>query len=109
MSSDASRNERPLDGVRVLEMGQLLAGPFAGCILAYFGAEVIKVEPPGSGDPIRGWRVLKNGTSLWWHSLARNKKSVTLNLRTDEGRDLAKQLALKSDVLIENFRPGPSN
>ena len=106
MSSDASRNERPLDGVRVLEMGQLLAGPFAGCILAYFGAEVIKVEPPGSGDPIRGWRVLKNGTSLWWHSLARNKKSVTLNLRTDEGRDLAKQLALKSDVLIENFRPG---
>jgi len=96
---------RPLDGIRVLEMGQLLAGPFAGCVLGYFGAEVIKVEPPG-GDPIRGWRVVRDGTSLWWASLARNKKSVTLDLGTARGRELAKQLAAKSDVLIENFRPG---
>lgn len=97
--------KRPLEGVRVIELGQLLAGPFAGCILAYFGAEVIKVEPPG-GDPIRNWRILENGTSLWWRSLARNKKSVTLNLREQEGRDLAKQLMEKADVVIENFRPG---
>lgn len=96
---------RPLEGIRVLEMGQLLAGPFAGCVLGYFGAEVIKVEPPG-GDPIRGWRVVRDGTSLWWASLARNKKSITLDLGTPRGRELAKQLAAKSDVLIENFRPG---
>jgi crotonobetainyl-CoA:carnitine CoA-transferase CaiB-like acyl-CoA transferase len=96
---------RPLEGIRVLEMGQLLAGPFAGCVLGYFGAEVIKVEPPG-GDPIRGWRVVRDGTSLWWASLARNKKSVTLDLQNPRGRELAKRLAAKSDVLIENFRPG---
>ena len=96
---------RPLEGVRVLEMGQLLAGPFAGCVLGYFGAEVIKVEPPG-GDPIRGWRVVRDGTSLWWASLARNKKSVTLDLQSARGRELAKALAARSDVLIENFRPG---
>ena len=96
---------RPLEGIRVLEMGQLLAGPFAGCVLGYFGAEVIKVEPPG-GDPIRGWRVVRDGTSLWWASLARNKKSVTLDLQSARGRELAKALAAKSDVLIENFRPG---
>jgi crotonobetainyl-CoA:carnitine CoA-transferase CaiB-like acyl-CoA transferase len=96
---------RPLEGIRVLEMGQLLAGPFAGCVLGYFGAEVIKVEPPG-GDPIRGWRVVRDGTSLWWASLARNKKSVTLDLGTEQGRAIARSLAAKSDVLIENFRPG---
>jgi crotonobetainyl-CoA:carnitine CoA-transferase CaiB-like acyl-CoA transferase len=96
---------RPLEGIRVLEMGQLLAGPFAGCVLGYFGAEVIKLEPPG-GDPIRGWRVVRDGTSLWWASLARNKKSVTLDLARPRGRELAKALAAKSDVLIENFRPG---
>ncbi|MDA1118648.1 MAG: CoA transferase [Proteobacteria bacterium] len=96
---------RPLEGIRVLEMGQLLAGPFAGCVLGYFGAEVIKIEPPG-GDPIRGWRVVRDGTSLWWASLARNKKSVTLDLQSPRGRELAKALAAKSDVLIENFRPG---
>jgi crotonobetainyl-CoA:carnitine CoA-transferase CaiB-like acyl-CoA transferase len=100
-----SGGARPLEGIRVLEMGQLLAGPFAGCVLGYFGAEVIKLEPPG-GDPIRGWREVRNGTSLWWHSLARNKKSVTLDLQTPRGRELAKALAAKSDVLIENFRPG---
>jgi len=100
-----SRGARPLEGLRVLEMGQLLAGPFAGCVLGYFGAEVIKLEPPG-GDPIRGWRVVRDGTSLWWASLARNKKSVTLDLGSPRGRELAKALAAKSDVLIENFRPG---
>jgi crotonobetainyl-CoA:carnitine CoA-transferase CaiB-like acyl-CoA transferase len=97
---------KPLEGIRVLEMGQLIAGPFAGCLLGYFGAEVIKIESPGEGDALRKWRVVQDGTSLWWHSLARNKKSVTLNLRTDEGRALARRLALASDVLIENFRPG---
>lgn len=96
---------RPLDGIRVLEVGQLLAGPFAACVLGYFGAEVIKIEPPG-GDPLRNWRVVRDGTSLWWYSLARNKKSVTIDLQTAGGRDLVKQLAAKSDVLIENFRPG---
>ena len=98
--------KRPLEGIRVIELGQLLAGPFAGCILAYFGAEVIKVEPPNTGDPIRNWRILENGTSLWWRSLARNKKSVTIDLRQDEGRGLVKRLLKDSDVLIENFRPG---
>ena len=97
---------RPLDGMRVLELGQLVAGPFAGSMLAYFGAEVVKVEAPGSGDPLRIWRVVENGTSLWWHSLGRNKKSITLNLRTDLGRALARQLADHVDVLLENFRPG---
>ncbi len=97
---------RPLDGIRVLEMGQLIAGPFTGCILGYFGAEVIKIEPPGSGDPLRNWRMLRNGTSLWWRSLGRNKKSVSLNLRTTQGRDIARRLVASTDVLIENFRPG---
>jgi crotonobetainyl-CoA:carnitine CoA-transferase CaiB-like acyl-CoA transferase len=98
--------QRPLDGYRVLEMGQLLAGPFAASMLGYFGAEVIKIEPPGSGDPIRTWRVMKDGVSLWWHSLGRNKKSVTLDLRNPQGRAIARELALKSDILVENFRPG---
>jgi len=101
-------NERalPLAGVKVVELGQLLAGPFAGTLLAYFGAEVIKVEPPG-GDPIRGWRKLDDsGTSFWWRSLGRNKRSMTLDLKSDAGRALAAQLIDRSDVLIENFRPG---
>ncbi len=105
-SSAPAAGPRPLDGIRVLELGQLLAGPFTGTILGYFGAEVIKVEPPGSGDPIRGWRVLDEGTSLWWHSVARNKKCVALDLRTEQGRQLARDLALQCDVLVENFRPG---
>lgn len=98
--------QRPLSGIRVLELGQLLAGPFAGTLLAYFGAEVIKVEPPGGGDQIRRWRVLRDGTSLWWRSLGRNKKCVTLDLKSDAGRELARKLAARSDVLVENFRPG---
>lgn len=91
--------------MRVLELGQLLAGPFAGCVLGYFGAEVIKIEPM-NGDPLRNWRVLRDGTSLWWHSLGRNKKSVALDLQTDAGRDLVRKLATQSDVVIENFKPG---
>lgn len=97
---------KPLDGVRVIEVGQLLAGPFAGAMLAYFGAEVIKIEPPEGGDPIRGWREVKDGTSLWWYSLARNKKSVSLDLKQQAGRDIAKKLISDADVVIENFRPG---
>ena len=105
-SADHMSAMKPLHGMRVLEMGQLVAGPFTGSILGYFGAEVIKIEPPGAGDPIRSWRILDNGTSLWWRSMGRNKKCVTLNLRTDEGRRIARQLADQVDVLVENFRPG---
>ena len=98
---------KPLQGIKVIEVGQLLAGPFAGTLLAYFGAEVIKVEPPGDGDPIRGWRLLDNqGTSYWWRSLGRNKKSLTLNLRDQQGRALLGKLLDEADVLIENFKPG---
>ena len=98
---------RPLDGIRVIELGQLLAGPFTSSILGYFGAEVIKVEPPGGGDPIRRWRVLdENGLSLWWRSLGRNKKSVTLDLKSERGRDLVRELMVSADVVVENFRPG---
>ncbi len=96
----------PLTGYRVIELGQLLAGPFTGCMLGYFGAEVIKVEPPDGGDPIRGWREVRDGTSLWWRSLARNKKSVTIDLRSTEGVAIARQLIEQADVVIENFRPG---
>ena len=97
---------RPLDGMRVLELGQILAAPFATTILGYFGAEVIKVEPPGDGDAIRSWRTVKNGTSLWWASLGRNKQSVTINLKTEDGQQLVRDLCRHCDVLVENFRPG---
>lgn len=100
-----TEQDRPLSGLRVIEMGQLLAGPFTGTMLAYFGAEVIKVEPPG-GDPVRGWRLLRDGTSLWYRSLGRNKKSVTLDLKSERGQALAGQLIETADVLVENFRPG---
>ena len=96
---------RPLEGLRVIELGQLLAGPFAGCMLGYFGAEVIKVEPPG-GDPIRQWREVKDGTSLWWRSLGRNKKCISLDLKTEQGRSVVRKLLESADVVIENFRPG---
>lgn len=105
MSSEKTDRPRPLDGLRVLELGQMLAGPFAGCMLGYFGAEVIKIEPR-AGDPLRNWRVLRDGTSLWWRSLGRNKKSVTLDLQTERGRELVRKLAAQSDILIENFKPG---
>jgi crotonobetainyl-CoA:carnitine CoA-transferase CaiB-like acyl-CoA transferase len=102
-----NQNSRPLDGIRVLEVGQLLAGPFTGSILGYYGAEVIKVEPPGDGDPLRKWRELDDdGTSFWWRSLGRNKKCITADLRSEEGRALVRQLSMKCNVLVENFRPG---
>ena len=103
----AEDGARPLEGVRVVEMGSLLAGPFCGQLLADFGAEVIKVEPPGKGDPMRVWgRHRKDGRTLWWPIIARNKKSVTLNLREKEGQELARRLVAEADVLVENFRPG---
>ncbi len=98
--------EKALSGIRVLELGQLMAGPFAGTLLAYFGADVIKIEPPGKGDAVRGWRAVEGDTSLWWYSLGRNKRSVAVNLKSEEGRDLVRRLASEVDVLIENFRPG---
>src|SRR6266436_1870979 len=106
MSDAMNKTAGPLAGVKVLELGQLIAGPFATAFLAWFGAGVIKVEPPGTGDPLRTWRVVHNGTSLWWHLMARNKKCVTLNLRVPEGQKIARELAKKVDVVIENFRPG---
>lgn len=99
--------KKPLEGIRVLEMGQLIAGPFAGQMLAYFGAEVVKIEPPGRGDPLRSWRLLdETGTSYWWSSISRNKKSVTVDLSKTEGQAIAHRLIDEADVLIENFRPG---
>jgi formyl-CoA transferase len=95
-----------LSGLKVLELGQLIAGPFAAKTLADFGAEVIKIEPPDSGDPLRKWRMLKDGTSVWWQVQSRNKRSLALDLRTPEGQALVRQLAAEADVLIENFRPG---
>jgi formyl-CoA transferase len=95
-----------LRGIRVLELGQLIAGPFAGKTLADFGADVIKVEPDGVGDPLRKWRLLKDGTSVWWEVQSRNKRSVCLNLRTPDGQDAVRRLAADADVLIENFKPG---
>ena len=96
----------PLAGVRVIELGQLIAGPFCGKTLADFGAEVIKIEPPGKGDPLRKWRMLKNGNSVWWEVQSRNKQSVTLDLTQPEGQDILRALVKEADVLIENFRPG---
>lgn len=96
----------PLDGIKVVEMGQLIAGPFAAKILAEFGAEVIKIEPPVTGDPLRKWRLLHNGTSVWWAAQSRNKQSVTLDLRQIEAHDVVKRLVKDADILIENFRPG---
>ncbi len=96
----------PLAGLKVLELGQLIAGPFAGKTLGDFGADVIKVEPPGDGDPLRLWRMLHQGTSVWWQVQSRNKRSVVLDLRTPAGRADVAALAAECDVLIENFRPG---
>jgi formyl-CoA transferase len=97
---------RPLAGLKVLELGQLIAGPFAAKLFAEFGAEVIKIEPPGTGDPLRQWRLLHNGTSLWWYVQARNKKSVTVDLRSPDGQEIARRLARDADIVVENFRPG---
>jgi crotonobetainyl-CoA:carnitine CoA-transferase CaiB-like acyl-CoA transferase len=95
-----------LKGVKVVELGGLIAAPYAGEILAQFGAEVVKIESPGGGDPLRGWRKLHKGTSYWWYSLNRNKKSVTLNLKKPRAQQIARQLISKADIVIENFRPG---
>ena len=95
-----------LKGVRVIEMGQLIAGPFAGKMLGEFGADVVKIEPPGAGDPLRNWRMIKNGTSVWWQVSSRNKRSLALDLRAKDGQDIARRLIAEADVLIENFRPG---
>jgi crotonobetainyl-CoA:carnitine CoA-transferase CaiB-like acyl-CoA transferase len=96
----------PLAGVRVIEFGGLIAGPYAASVLAQFGAEVIKVESPGEGDPLRTWRKLHDGTSVWWYSLGRNKKSITLNLKAVKGQQIARDLVRTADIVIENFRPG---
>ncbi len=107
MTDDASSKQGPLAGLRLIEMGTLLAGPFCGQLMGDFGAEVIKVEPPKQGDPMREWgREKAHGMSLWWPVIARNKKSITLNLREAEGQAVAKELISKADFLLENFRPG---
>jgi formyl-CoA transferase len=111
--SDSSATANPfasnlsaLSGLKVLELGQLIAGPFAAKTLADFGADVIKIEPPDTGDPLRKWRLLKDDTSVWWQVQSRNKRSLALDLRAPEGQDVVRQLAGEADVLIENFRPG---
>lgn len=96
----------PLTGLKVVEMGTLIAGPFCGRILAEFGAEVIKIESPGGGDPLRQWRKLYKGTSAWWFVQARNKKSVAVNMKAREGQEIVRRLAAKCDIVVENFRPG---
>src|SRR5690242_7093286 len=102
----SARSVGPLAGVRVLELGSLIAGPFAGRVLADFGADVLKVEPPGMGDPLRTWSLVTEHGSLWALTQSRNKQSVCVDLRTAEGREIVRKLALESQVVIENFRPG---
>ena len=102
----SSSAKGPLAGIKVLELGTLIAGPFCSRMLAEFGADVIKIESPEGGDPIRQWRVLKDGTSLWWSVQARNKKSLTLNMKDPRGQEIARRLALEADIIIENYRPG---
>jgi len=107
-AADSPDNARqgPLTGLKVVELGQLIAGPFAAKTLADFGAEVIKIEPPGSGDPLRQWRLLHNGTSVWWQVQSRNKLSVALDLKDADSRDIVHRLIAEADVLVENFKPG---
>lgn len=100
------REKKPLQGIRVLELGTLVAAPFAGKIFAEFGAEVIKVETPGHGDPLRNWRAMHGNTSIWWYVQSRNKKSITVDMRMEEGQEVVRSLAAEVDVIIENFRPG---
>ena len=105
-SSLSTPSQGPLAGLKVVELGQLIAGPFAAKTLADFGAEVIKIEPPGSGDPLRKWRLIKDGTSVWWQVQSRNKQSLALDLRQPQAQAIVRELAREADVLIENFRPG---
>ncbi|MDQ7984842.1 CaiB/BaiF CoA-transferase family protein [Pseudomonas sp. G34] len=106
MSANPTVAPMALAGLKVIEMGQLIAGPFASKLLGEFGAEVIKIEPPGIGDPLRKWRKIKDGTSLWWHVQSRNKRSLTLDLKQAEAQDIVRQLVAEADILVENFRPG---
>ncbi|MFJ1467404.1 CaiB/BaiF CoA transferase family protein [Massilia orientalis] len=106
MTASGTMSANALQGVRVIEMGQLIAGPFAGKTLGDFGADVIKIEAPGAGDPLRNWRMMKDGTSVWWQVQSRNKRSLALDLRSEEGQDIARKLIAEADVLVENFRPG---
>jgi formyl-CoA transferase len=106
MNTASKTTDAPLKGVRVIEMGQLIAGPFAGKTLGDFGADVIKIEAPDGGDPLRNWRMMKEGTSVWWQVQSRNKRSLALDLRSGEGQEIARKLVAEADVLIENFRPG---
>jgi succinyl-CoA---D-citramalate CoA-transferase len=106
MRADGTGATAPLAGIKVLELGSLVAGPYASSLLAQFGAEVIKIEPPNGGDPLRGWRKLHNGTSLWWYTQSRNKKSITLDLKANEAREIVRRLIATTDIAIENFRPG---
>lgn len=101
-----SLNSGPLEGIRVIELGSLIAGPYAGALFAQFGADVIKIEPPAIGDPLRKWRKMDGDTSLWWYSQSRNKQSLTLNLKDPDAQEVLKRLVSDADVLIENFRPG---
>jgi len=102
----SSTSGGPLSGLKVIELGQLIAGPFAAKTLSDFGADVVKIEPPDGGDPLRQWRLVKDGTSVWWQVQSRNKRSVGLDLKTPEAQDIVRRLASQADVLIENFRPG---
>ncbi len=104
--NEVSTGNGPLAGLKVIELGQLIAGPFAAKTLADFGADVVKIEAPGAGDPLRKWRLLKDGTSVWWQVQSRNKRSLALDLKSPEAQDIVRKLALDADVLIENFRPG---
>nr|WP_313403831.1 CaiB/BaiF CoA-transferase family protein [Pseudomonas sp.] len=104
--TQSNTSNMALQGLKVIEMGQLIAGPFASKLLGEFGADVIKIEPPGVGDPLRKWRKIKDGTSLWWHVQSRNKRSLTLDLKQAEAQDIVRQLVSEADVLVENFRPG---
>ena len=104
--TETSPVARPLAGLSVVELGALIAGPFCTKVMAEFGADVIKLEPPGAGDPLRTWRHMKDGTSLWWHVQSRNKRSVAVDLRQPEGQAVARALMERADIVVENFRPG---
>lgn len=105
MSNSCNTEDLPLKGIRVIELGSLIAGPYAASIFAQFGAEVIKIEATKTGDPLRNWRMLYEGTSLWWYSQNRNKKSLTLNFKSEEGKNILKKLVADADIVIENFKP----
>ncbi len=106
MTAEFKHSQGALAGLKVVELGQLIAGPFAAKTLADFGADVIKIEPPGVGDPLRQWRLIKDGTSVWWQVQSRNKRSLALDLRQAEAQAIVRKLVKEADVLIENFRPG---